>query len=297
MRCNRNLKVKSMPVSTLPAASPILPPMPTRRASPAMTEMQMKRMRSLRPGSAPRDRDGDGEAPLSGARRQATFRQDWDSYARLVAGNCFNHAEAYAVLRTVLLAVDQPFRFLDIACGDASASAAALAGTKVSHYHGIDISEDGLRRAGQILAETLPCPVELDCRDFTEALRDPALAADIAWIGLSLHHLEQDGKFAALRDIRRIVGRHGHLLVYENASPVEESRAEWLERWDAERPRFAGFSDAEWQSISRHVHARDFPETDSAWRHLGLAAGFGVARCLYASPNELFRLYAFGPKV
>ncbi len=262
---------------------------------------QMKRMRALRDGGAGSGEGGPGidpawvpdHAPV--ARQRATFRQNWDSYARLIADNCFNHAEAYAVLRTVLLAVDQPFRFLDIACGDASASAPALAGTRVSHYRGIDLSEDGLERAGRILAETLDCPVELDHRDFTEALRDPGVSADIAWVGLSLHHLEQPDKLATMRDIRRAVGRNGHLLIYENASPVDESRIEWLERWDAERPRFAGFSDDEWASICRHVHARDFPESDSAWRDLGLAAGFGVARCLYASPNELFRLYAFGP--
>ena len=263
---------------------------------------EMKRMRTLRDGGG----SGEGGPGIDDAwvpdhapaeRRRATFRQNWDSYARLVENNCFNHAEAYAVLRTVLLAIDQPFRFLDIACGDASASAPALAGTKVSHYRGIDLSEDGLARAGRILAETLDCPVELECRDYVEALRDPATRADIAWVGLSLHHLEQAGKAETMRDIRRAVGSHGHLLVYENASPVDESRTEWLQRWDAERPRFAAFSDTEWESICRHVHARDFPETDAAWRDLGLAAGFGVARCLYASPNELFRLYAFGPKI
>ncbi len=257
---------------------------------------QMKRMRSMRPGApAPAIAPGDDAFPAT--RQRATFRQDWDSYAKLVANNCFNHREAYAVLRTVLLAIDQPFRFLDVACGDASASAPALAGTNVSHYRGIDLSEDGLARAERTLGDVLSCPVELERRDFTEALRDPAVTADITWIGLSLHHLEQPGKLAAMKDVRRAVGRHGHLLIYENASPVDESRDEWLERWDAQRPDWTAFSDDEWTSISRHVHACDFPETDAAWRDLGLGAGFAVARCLYASPNELFRLYAFGPKV
>jgi ubiquinone/menaquinone biosynthesis C-methylase UbiE len=257
----------------------------------------MKRMRTLRPGPTSGEvTPADGGTPRP-RRQRATFRQDWDSYARLVAGNCFNHAEAYAVLRTVLLALDQPIRFLDIACGDASASAGALAGTQVSHYRGIDLSEDGLARAERTLAAALACPMALEHRDFAEALRDPGICADIAWVGLSLHHLEQPQKLATMRDVRRTVGRNGHLLIYENASPVDETRAEWLERWDAERPRFAAFDDDEWASISRHVHTCDFPETDAAWHELGRAAGFAVTRCLYASPNELFRLYAFGPKV
>ena len=40
--------------------------------------------------------------------------------------------------------VAKPFAFLDIACGDAGQMKQALTGTKVGHYHGIDLSEPAL---------------------------------------------------------------------------------------------------------------------------------------------------------
>jgi SAM-dependent methyltransferase len=260
---------------------------------------QMKRMRTLRSGSAaaPPEADAAVAKAMKAPRRKAAavFQQDWNSYGKIVANNYLHHREAYAVLRDVLGARREPFRFLDIACGDASASAGALAGTTVSAYHGIDLSEPGLERAAATLAATLPCPVTLEHRDFVAALADETITTDIAWIGLSLHHLRKPQKEDLMRHVRRAVGGGGRLLVYENASPIEESREAWLERWDAQRPDWTAFSDAEWESINHHVHACDHPETDAAWLALGRAAGFAAARCLYASPNELFRLYDFGP--
>ena len=121
----------------------------------------------------------------------------------------------------------------------------------------------------------------------------PDLEADVAWIGLSLHHLRRPAKRLLMRNARRIVGDHGRLLVYENASPGNESRAGWLKRWDAGRTRWRSFDDEEWASVSLHVHARDYPETHANWLALGLEAGFRKSRCLFVSPDDLFRLYSF----
>jgi 2-polyprenyl-3-methyl-5-hydroxy-6-metoxy-1,4-benzoquinol methylase len=46
----------------------------------------------------------------------------------------------------------RPFAFLDIACGDAGQMRTALAGTKVRHYHGIDLAEPALALAAKNLA-------------------------------------------------------------------------------------------------------------------------------------------------
>jgi len=55
----------------------------------------------------------------------------------------------------------QPFRFLDIACGDARATVETLKGTRVANYYGIDLSSAALNLARKAL-ESLGCPLTLD---------------------------------------------------------------------------------------------------------------------------------------
>ena len=50
--------------------------------------------------------------------------------------------------------------------------------------------------------EALPCPVELDQRDFVAAMAERPKPADVAWIGLSLHHLFTPAKLTLMREIR-----------------------------------------------------------------------------------------------
>jgi hypothetical protein len=57
-----------------------------------------------------------------------------------VDNNYFYHREVYGQLHRILAEeAVQPFRFLDIGCGDAKATVDALKGTRVAHYHGIDV--------------------------------------------------------------------------------------------------------------------------------------------------------------
>ena len=220
------------------------------------------------------------------------FQQDWQLYRKMVDNNFLFHREAYARLHEALSEREVAFRFLDIACGDASASVTALTGTRIASYHGIDRSSVALAMAAEAL-RPLGCPVQLEEGDFTEVLprwRDPV---DVAWVGLSLHHLGVAGKLAILGEIRRIVGGGGELLIFENTSPDGESRDAWLDRWDLQRPDWSAYSDAEFERMAAHVHSSDFPETDSTWRRLGAEAGFASVEELYRTPTDLFRLYRF----
>jgi hypothetical protein len=108
--------------------------------------------------------------------------------------------------------------------------------------------EDILDRPALDLAtkalETLGCSVTLDQCDFVEALRDRPEPADVAWIGLSLHHLLAPAKLTVMRGIRRLVGERGLFLIYEAANPEGEDRDAWLRRWGPCVPS------AIWRSIS-----------------------------------------------
>lgn len=226
---------------------------------------------------------------------QALFQKQWQIYRKVLENNYFYHREVGEQLRTIVLdRARQPYAFLDIACGDASATVAALRGTPIGQYVGIDLSEAALDLARPALA-ALGCPITLELADFSEAFGIWASPVDVAWIGLSLHHLSASGKREVLHSIRRILGPGGFLLTYENTSPDGEDRDGWLRRWDSMRSDWTAFTDEEWDVITAHVRSADFPETESSWLRLGVNAGFGEVLEVYRMPDDLFRMYLFTP--
>lgn len=223
----------------------------------------------------------------------ALFQQEWQTYRKMVEHNFLFHREAYAVLHdTLVRELDYPFRFLDLACGDASASAAALAGTKISEYRGVDFSAPALELAAKALLH-LNCSVVLEERDFLEALDGRENLADVVWIGLSLHHLQTEGKRRFMQEIRHALAPGGRLMIYEDAGPDGDTREAWLARWDRQRSSWAAFSSEEWDTLRNHVRSADYPEPAPTWQQLGRDAGFAVSRELYVTPTDLFRLYSF----
>lgn len=223
----------------------------------------------------------------------AVFQAEWATYRKMVENNFLFHREAYAQLGEVLKQdFQEPFHFLDIACGDASASASALQGTAVAAYTGIDFSALALELARTHLAR-LRCPVTLVEGDFLRAVDEIDGAVDIVWIGLSLHHLQRREKAAFMRKVRGLLKPGGRLLMFENTSPDGEDRSSWMDRWDQQRAYWHAYSADEWTRMTEHVHAADFPETLSSWRALGREAGFGSCEDLYTTPTDLFRVWSF----
>jgi SAM-dependent methyltransferase len=223
----------------------------------------------------------------------ALFQRQWKLYRKVVDNNYLFHREAYTRLHRFLVdETVQPFRFLDIACGDAGPTVSSLKGTRVAHYHGIDSCPAALNLAASAVT-VLDCPHVLDQRDFVEALQDWSQPVDVAWIGLSLHHLIEPAKLSLMRQIRRILGPHGVFLIYEDARPDGEDRDAWLRRWDRQKPWWTALTLEEWDSVTAHVRAADFPETTSRWYLLGREAGFGRVRQLFVSPTNLFRMFCF----
>jgi SAM-dependent methyltransferase len=221
------------------------------------------------------------------------FQDSWKRYRVMVDNNYLFHREAYGGLRRVLdKDYPRPFRFLDIACGDASAAAIALRGTSIAHYRGVDFSAAALTLAAVNL-RVLGCPVDLTECDFLDIESYAAAPLDIVWIGLSLHHLLLPAKLDFMRKVRSRLLPGGSLIVFEDTSPDGEDRAGWMRRWDLQRPLWTAYSDSDWEAVSAHVHAADFPETDSTWRQLGRDAGFGAVSEVERVPFDLFRVYRF----
>jgi hypothetical protein len=225
----------------------------------------------------------------------AQFQEQWATYRKLVESDCLAHRAVSAILRETLTdAFTSPFCFLDIACGDASIMKAALRGTQVRHYHGIDLSQAALDLAAANLAE-LPFEVDLDHRDFVEAMLRRAEHADATWCSLSIHHLSTDDKLHLMKAIRGATGARGIFLLYEPTRRVDEDRAAYLDRFmQTNKPLWRVLTPAEWDQIWHHVTTCDFPETAAVWCELGREADFGEARQVFVDPTDFFRLFRFG---
>jgi SAM-dependent methyltransferase len=187
----------------------------------------------------------------------------------------------------------RPYRFLDVACGDSSASARALTGTPIEHYYGIDISGPALAIARQELS-VIRCPVTLEESDLVDALKRWTKPVDFVWVGQSLHHLETTAKRAFVQSVRRILNEDGLFLIWEPTLLDREAQEGWISRFESgSRPLWSNLTDEDWEAMLSHVRASDRPETSTTWRQFGLDAGFKNAVEIYISPTQLACVYCF----
>jgi SAM-dependent methyltransferase len=209
-----------------------------------------------------------------------------------VATNHFDHEQVYNLLREVLLKeVKDGFVFADLACGPAPYSAAALAGTGVARYVGVDIYKPALVLAKAALAP-LSCPIELRCQDFVEAIDGWEGQLDVVWIGLSLHHLRTAEKRAFIRTIERLLPHDGLFLIWEPTCLEGEDRESWVERF-SQFINALPLSNDECAALDSHQRASDHPETAATWKGMAREAGFEQAHELLAPVYEFTGVYLF----
>jgi hypothetical protein len=220
------------------------------------------------------------------------FQKQWATYQKLVDADCLSHRAVGTILHDTLnQTFAKPVSLLDIACGDASEMRRALAGTKIHHYHGVDLSEPALELAANNLKD-MPFEVELDHRDFVEALTSRPEPAEMGWCSLSIHHLQTDGKLRLMRALRDATS--SLLMVYEPTRVDGETRDGYLERFRrVNRPAWTMLAAEEWAQIDHHVTICDFPETAAVWLNLGRRAGFSKARERFVDPTGFYRVFRY----
>jgi SAM-dependent methyltransferase len=233
--------------------------------------------------------------PVPDAEALGLFEKQWRLYRKFVENDYGGHAGAARALHELLTATFQrPFAILDLGCGDATSIVSALDGTAVAHYHGVDMATPALDLAASNL-DQLECEIELEHGDYVEAMRERPEHADVVWIGLSLHHFEAPGKRELMGEIRQAVGPGGMFVTYEPTSLPGESRAAYLDRYEAiGRDDWTALTAKDFKHLMDHVRSADFPESTSGWQALGEAAGFTAFDTLYRNDTNLFHMFRFG---
>ena len=224
-----------------------------------------------------------------------TFFSQWDIYRLCIEHNTLFHREVGEILRRELQAQTEPFTFLDLACGDADLTAAALRGTKVRAYTGVDFSAPALALAANKISE-LGCPRTLHEADFTEFLRtnDENEKFDVIYLGLSLHHLERETKRETMKHLRRTTAPGGTFYMFEPFLHGGEERQGYVRRWaDAMDGPYDSFPAAARNALRDHVTESERPESIEEYLTSGRHAGFADSQILFTDPGNFYALFKF----
>lgn len=222
-----------------------------------------------------------------------TFFSQWDIYRLCIEHNTLFHREVGDILRRELQEQTEPFTFLDLACGDADLTAAALHGTKVSAYTGVDFSAPALALAANKVAE-LGRPRTLHEADFTAFLSGNYESFDVIYLGLSLHHLEQSAKRETLKHLYRATSPGGTFYLFEPILHDNETREGYVKRWVAAmNGPYDPFPPAAHEALRDHVTESERPESAEDYRSFAREAGFNRGEVLFTDSGNFYALFKF----
>lgn len=221
------------------------------------------------------------------------FFSHWEIYRLCIEHNTLHHRQVGAILASELTACTEPFSFLDLACGDAETTVAALRGTAVRKYTGVDFSRAALGLA-RVNTASLGCAPNFEEEDYVRFLSGNKEAFDIVYVGLSLHHLPVEGKRRIMPLLRRATSRA--LYVYEPVLRGGETREACLERWKrAMAGPYDAFPAPARSALWEHVRTFDYPETAEEYISSARAAGFSRADVLFTDTDGFYSLFRFMP--
>jgi SAM-dependent methyltransferase len=218
------------------------------------------------------------------------FFTEWQTYRLFKDANFLHHREVAEILHRELARRVEPFSFLDLASGDASASSEFLRGTKVASYTAVDFSRPALDLARENTA-SLACPRNFLERDFADFAETAEARFDIIYLGLSLHHHATERKRQIVSALHSRVAPGGSLFLFEPILAPGESREDLMPRWKKYLDEFPAPLPAEArETIWRHVRSCDFPESLEEYESAARTAGFQRTACLFTDRHALYSL-------
>ena len=224
-----------------------------------------------------------------------TFFSQWEIYRLCIEHNTLFHREVGAILHREMLERNGPFTFLDLACGDADLTAAALCDTAISAYTGVDFSAPAVALAANKIAE-LGCPRTLHEADFAEFLSGNDETFGVIYLGLSLHHLEREAKRETMQHLRRATAPGGTFYMFEPILHGGEGREGYVQRWaGAMDGPYDPFPEAARKALRDHVTESERPESIEEYLSSTREAGFAEGEVLFIDPGNFYALFKFHP--
>lgn len=225
------------------------------------------------------------------------FNDKWKLYQKILAYNYMRHREIYDVLHTFMIGNwQQPFKLLDLGCGDASFIARALENTSVSYYLGLDISEIAIAIARENL-QLIDCDREFIRGDFSEVIpllvKEQKTQFNIILTSFAFHHLQLEEKEYLLGQIEQLLLPGGVFILIDVVAEEGENREAYIQRYLQDvKQEWLQLTSEEMILVSQHMLESDYPETAKTLERLALDNGFKAIESLYQH-EKTSQLYCF----
>jgi len=218
------------------------------------------------------------------------FTTGWRAYKAILEHDYLWHSVAGSVLKEQLqerFGHDRPFKFLDLACGDACVTAGVLKDFPLAQYTGVDSSREALKQA-ETYTNLLGPGHRLVISDYLEYLDNATELYDVIYVGLVAHHLGEAGLDRFFKGVKKRLAPGGVLMAYETITLADESRDEHTGRLCRMIRHFWIKMPEEYrQFVVDHVTTSDFPVSFQVWSEKAGQAGLGAMRVLTKTPDRL----------
>lgn len=226
------------------------------------------------------------------------FSQQWQLYQKVLNNNYMGHREIYAVLHEILLNnLQEPFKMLELGCGDASFTTQALLNTQISEYTGIDLSVPALEGAEKNFS-MIDCQTNFitgDCWELAaELTQNQDRKFDIILVSFALHHLQLQDKDSLIKNLQKLLTPGGVFILIDIISQQQEDRNNYLRRYlDNVARTWSLLTPAEYIMVESHMSTSDFPETQQTLKSIAEKSGFSDFQCVYRDCLDTTELLCF----
>ncbi|VEP12341.1 Methyltransferase type 12 [Hyella patelloides LEGE 07179] len=214
------------------------------------------------------------------------FNDRWKLYQKVLGNNYMGHREIYHVLHEFLISNwQQPFKLLDLGCGDASFIAQSLVNTSVSSYCGLDISQIAIAIARKNM-RLVSCEQEFIQGDFCQVIpslvKEEKTKFNIILSSFAFHHLNLEQKDYIFSQLKQLLLPGGVFILIDLVSQEGESRESYIPRYlKSVEKNWLQITSEEMSLVSHHMLESDYPESQKTLELLAKHNGFQKVECLY----------------